>query len=377
MARLFLVVGERSGDRHGAGLMESLCARPSEAWVFSGLGGPQMKALAPEIDDWVEEAGVVGLVEVLRKYGWFRRKFAATLQRIATEQPDAVVLIDYPGFNLRLAKALRQAKFPGKIIYYISPQVWAWHRGRIPQMAQMLDLMLCIFPFEKVLYEGYGLKTEFAGHPLVSWHQGQDRGVVREENLIGLFPGSRKREITKLFPVLLETAQRMAVAHPAFRFVASAASPKLAAMMETMLQQQPAPNLTIETGTVYDLMRRCTLGAVASGTATLEAAILGLPHCLIYKVAAPTYFIGKRLVKVPYLGIVNILAGREMVKELIQHECTGATVSQELLRLADHPEVRTQLQSELAQVIADLGSGDAYARAAELVSGSIDSAGPA
>lgn len=368
MPSLFLVVGERSGDRHGAGLMESLCARAEEKWTFSGLGGPQMKALAPRIDDWVEEAGVVGLIEVLRKYGWFRRKFAATLQRIATEKPDAVVLIDYPGFNLRLAKALRKAKYPGKIIYYISPQVWAWHRGRIPQMAKMLDLMLCIFPFEKALYEGYGLKTEFAGHPLVSWHRSQASDVAREENLIGLFPGSRKREITKLFPVLLEAAQRMATAHPEFRFVASAASPKLAVLMEAMLQQEPVANLTIETGTVYQLMRRCTVGAVASGTATLEAAILELPHCLIYKVAAPTYHVGKRLVKVPHLGIVNILAGGEIVKELIQHECTGTTVSQELLRLAESPSARDSLKSELAKVISALGSTDAYARAAELVS---------
>jgi lipid-A-disaccharide synthase len=369
MPSLFLVVGERSGDRHGAGLMESLRARPIESWTFTGLGGPQMQAIATQVEDWVEEAGVVGLVEVLRKYGWFRKKFAATLQRILTTQPHSVVLIDYPGFNLRLAKALRKAKYQGKIIYYISPQVWAWHRGRIPQMAKMLDLMLCIFPFEKALYEGYGLRTEFAGHPLVAWHRQQDRGLQRQANLIGLFPGSRKREITKLFPVLLEAAQHMSQQHPEYRFIASAASEKLAALMAPMLEKHPQLTVTIQTGTVYDLMRRCTLGAVASGTATLEAAILGLPHCLIYKVAAPTYHVGKRLVKVPYLGIINILAGKEIVKELIQHACTGASISQELQRLADSPDARAALHADLQTIIAPLGSGDAYARAAELVSG--------
>lgn len=368
MPSLFLVVGERSGDRHGAGLIESLRARTDEEWIFSGLGGPQMKTLAPSVDDWVEEAGVVGLVEVLRKYGWFRQKFAATLQRILSEQPNAVVLIDYPGFNLRLAKALRKAKFPGKIIYYISPQVWAWHRGRIPEMAKMLDLMLCIFPFEKALYEGFGLKTEFAGHPLVAWHRKQDRGLVREENLIGLFPGSRKREITKLFPVLLEAGKLLAAKFPNSRFVASAASSKLAAIMEEMAAANPLPNLKIETGNVYDLMRQCTVGAVASGTATLEAAILGLPHCLIYKVAAPTYYIGKQLIKVPYLGIVNILAGRELVKELIQQACTGQTISSELTRLMESATTRDQLTQELNQILHQLGDGDAYARAAQLVS---------
>lgn len=368
MPSLFIVVGERSGDRHGAGLMESLQARPDEQWTFSGLGGPQMKEHAAGIDDWVEEAGVVGLVEVLRKYGWFRKKFAATLRRISEETPDAVVLIDYPGFNLRLAKALRAANYKGKIIYYISPQVWAWHRGRIPKMAQTLDLMLCIFPFEKELYEGHGLKTEFAGHPLVAWHRKQDVGLQREDNLIGLFPGSRKREITKLFPPLLEAAKSLAENHPEWTFVASAASAKLATLMQEMLAVNPVPRFTIETGTVYNLMRRCTVGAVASGTATLEAAILGLPHCLIYKVAGPTYHIGKRLIKVPYLGIMNILAGKELVKELIQNECTGKTISTELKRLAESKETRQTLIGEMNQVLEQLGAGDAYARAAGLVS---------
>lgn len=366
--KLFIVVGERSGDRHGAGLMESLSAREGENWKFSGLGGPQMKALATEIEDWVEEAGVVGLVEVLRKYGWFRKKFAATLQSILSTQPDAVVLIDYPGFNLRLAKALRSANFRGKIIYYISPQVWAWHRGRIPKMAKWLDLMLCIFPFEKALYSGYGLKTEFAGHPLVAWHRKQDKGQAREENLIGFFPGSRKREVTKLFPPLLEAGKLLAAKFPNARFVASAASPVLASLMREMAARQPLPFVEIQTGNVYDLMRRCTFGAVASGTATLEAAILGLPHCLIYKVATPTYLVGKRLIKVPFLGIVNILAEREIVRELVQQECTGSKIAGELALLAESPQIRMALQAEFKQVINQLGDGDAYARAASLVS---------
>ncbi len=347
--------------------MEALCLRAAEPWTFAGLGGPQMQALAPNVDDWVEEAGVVGLVEVLRKYRFFRQKFTATLARIAQEQPDAVVLVDYPGFNLRLAKALRAANYQGRIIYYISPQVWAWHRGRIPQMARNLDLMLCIFPFEQALYQGYGLRTEFAGHPLVSWHHAQERGLAREGNLIGLFPGSRKREIAKLFPVLLEAAATLGRAHPEYRFIVSAASAKLAVTMAEMLAKHPVPNVSIETGTVYDLMRRCTCGAVASGTATLEAAILGLPHCLIYKVAAPTYHVGKRLVKVPYLGIVNLLAGRLVVTELIQHACTGAAISQALEALATSPAACHQLQSALAAVVHALGSGDAYGRAAELI----------
>ncbi len=362
--RLFLVSGERSGDRHGAGVMEELRARVPGV-EFHGLGGAEMHALSPSIPDWVEEAGVVGLVEVLKKYGWFRWKFAETLAEITRLQPEAVVLIDYPGFNLRLAKALRERGYKGKIIYYISPQVWAWHRGRIPKMGRWLDLMICIFPFEKDLYESSGLHTVFGGHPLVEYHRARRLDATRDPELIGLFPGSRRREIAKHFPVLLEAARIMKAARPSLRFVASAASEKLAATMRDMLRESPAADVSIETGTVHTLMQTVGCGAVASGTATLEAAIHGLPYCLIYKVSPGTYLAARFLMKVPYLGIVNILAGREMVKELLQGDCTGAKIAAELLRLSGDAAARTRLTGDLAGIVDSLAGNGAYARAAE------------
>jgi len=361
--RLFLLSGERSGDRHGAGLMEELRAKEPDI-IFHGLGGVEMHALCPDIPDWVEEAGVVGLVEVLKKYAWFRRKFAETLQQIGELQPDAVILIDYPGFNLRLAKALRQRGYAGKIIYYISPQVWAWHRGRIPGMGKLLDLMICIFPFEKDLYEGCGLRTVFGGHPLVEYHRRRRHNITREPGLIGFFPGSRHREIAKHFPPLLDAAQRMKVERPALKFVASAASEKLAATMRAMLAANPVAGLTIETGTAHTLMQRVACGAVASGTATLEAAILELPYCLIYKVSPGTYLAGRMLIRVPFLGIINILAGREVVKELLQRHCTGRRIAAELLRLSDDSTARTALSGELRTIVEKLAGDDAYGRAA-------------
>lgn len=364
--RLFLLSGERSGDRHGAGVMEEIRRLRPDA-EFHGLGGAEMHSLSPCITDWVEEAGVVGLVEVLKKYGWFKKKFAATLARIAELKPAAVVLIDYPGFNLRLAKALRARGFTGKIIYYISPQVWAWHRGRIPEMARILDLMLCIFPFEKGLYEGCGLRTEFTGHPLVEYHRSRRPGVEREPDLVGLFPGSRRREISKHFPVLLQAAQRMKAEQPSLRFVASAASEKLAAVMRGMLAECSVADLTIETGTAAALMQRAICGAVASGTATLEAAILGLPYCLIYKVSPGTYAMGRMLIRVPFLGIVNILAGREIVKELIQGEFTAASVAAELLRLSGNGTARDAMTKELEMVVDGLSGNGAYAKAAAAI----------
>jgi lipid-A-disaccharide synthase len=367
-----LLVGERSGDRHGAGLIQAL--QGCGDYRFSGLGGPQMKKLAPSVEDWVEEAAVVGLVEVLKKYGFFRRRFAAILQQILLEKPDAVVLIDYPGFNLRLAKALRDAKFGGKILYYISPQVWAWHRSRIPKMAQWLDLMLCIFPFEKKLYEGYGLKTEFTGHPLVAWHRAQDQGQVRVAHRVGLFPGSRRREIAKVFTPMLEAVRQLqATLPPGTEFVASAASPKLQKLMAEQLAQFPGLPVTIEVGTVYDMMRTCTVGAVASGTATLEASILGLPYVLVYKVAWPTYVIGKQLIKVPYLGMINILAGQQVVPELIQGDCNGSKIAAGLTELMQNESARHQQLQLAKETIAQLGQTDAYLQAAKAVQGVLTS----
>ena len=364
--RLFFVSGERSGDRHGAGLIEEL-RRIEPSISCHGLGGVEMHALSLEIDDWVEEAGVVGLIEVVKKYGWFKKKFTATIARIEKLQPDAVVLLDYPGFNLRLAAALRNRSFSGKIIYYISPQVWAWHRSRIPKMARLLDLMICIFPFEKELYEGCGLRTEFGGHPLVEYHRQRKLQIPREPGLIGLFPGSRRREITKHFPALLDAAHRMKIERPALKFVASAASPPLEAIMRRQLSEQPVVGLTIETDTMHTLMQRVSCGAVASGTATLEAAIHGLPHCLIYKVSPGTYLAGKMLIRVPSLGIINILGKREIVKELIQGQCTGPKIARELLRLNDDSKARAALVGELQTVVDALAGDGAYRRAAEVI----------
>ncbi len=366
MKTIFLLAGERSGDRHGAGLMEEWRAS-SPTLAIHGLGGSEMHSLSPDISDWVEEAGVVGLVDVLKKYGWFREKFDQTLQRILTLQPDAVVLIDYPGFNLRMARALRQAGYSGKIIYYISPQVWAWQRSRIPKMARLLDLMICIFPFEKDLYEGVGLRTVFGGHPLVEYHQTRRLGIQREPDTIGLFPGSRHREVSKLFPILLEAARLMQAADPRLTFAVSAASEKLAVLMQAHLAAHPLEGVRIETGTVHTLMQRVCCGAVASGTATLEAAIHGLPYCLVYKVAWGTWLFGRMVIRVPFLGMVNLLAKREVVRELIQTHCTPARIARELTRLHEDASARTQLQTELASVIAGLAGNGAYHRAAAAI----------
>jgi len=365
--KLYLIAGEASGDARGAEVMKSLLLRAGECGAqveFFGAGGPQMRALSPAIQDWSGEA-VVGLWDVLKKYGYFKRQFDFMLGEIDALRPDAVVLIDYPGFNLRLARALRRRGTSARLIYYISPQVWAWNRRRIPQMARTLDLMLCIFPFEKALYERSGLKTEFVGHPLIDTLAARREPVERDPLLVGLFPGSRLKEVTRIFPVMVAAAAEMRRSRPELRFEAAAASGPLAAAMREIAGEGSA--IAIRTGGSHALMQRAGAGMVASGTATVEAAFFGLPFVILYRVASLTWHVGKRLVRVPHLGMVNLLAGRELAREFLQAAAEPKAVADELLSLLNTPEKREAQAAGFAQVIAGLGPGGASLRAAEAI----------
>jgi lipid-A-disaccharide synthase len=368
MTRFFVIAGEVSGDTHGAELLGALTEQggPSNP-QFLGLGGPKMRARAPEVTDWLDESAVLGLWEVLKKYGYFKARMTETVNTIERLQPDVTILIDYPGFNLRLAKALRQRGYRGRIAYYISPQVWAWKRGRIREMARTLDLMMCIFPFEKALYEASGLRTEFVGHPLVDELQAERIDTQRDPNQIGLFPGSRRREIEALFPAMVEAATLLAAEHPGLRFVTAAANQTLASRLQQLAQIEGAPEITVSHGDVHRLMQTCGCAVIASGTATLEAAFFGLPYCLTYKVAWLTAAVARVVMQVKYLGIVNNLAGREVVEELLQERANGPSLAAALKALLDSPSRRETLSLELRDVAAKLGPGGAHAAAARAI----------
>src|SRR5213595_4346841 len=235
MKTIYFVAGEVSADNHGAALMHCLRELDREL-KFIGRGGPQMQQRAgKQFKNWIGDAAVLGLWEVLRKYGYFREQFRQTLSEIQESKPDAVVLIDYPGFNLRLARALRRRSQSQKTIYYISPQVWAWNRGRIKKMARLIDLVLCIFPFEANLYSESGLRAVFVGHPMIENLETQKIETARDPNLIGLFPGSRLREVRKIFPVMIDAACRLLQLNPALRFQVAAVSEELAREMSEQL----------------------------------------------------------------------------------------------------------------------------------------------
>ncbi|WP_395750894.1 lipid-A-disaccharide synthase [Prosthecobacter sp.] len=369
MNRIFIIAGELSGDTHAAGLLRELKLLEPDMKVV-GLGGPKMREVVGEgVEDWVETAGVVGLWEVVKMYRYFKEKMNGVLDSILDQKPEAVILVDYPGFNLRLASGLRTAGYKGRILYYISPQVWAWKKGRVKTMAKVLNLMICIFPFEKDFYEKSGLRTEFSGHPMVDRVVTLKREWKREPGLVGWFPGSRLNEVRRLFPIMMDAAKVIKEAMPNARFAVSAANETLAGFMRNMADEHGMPEAKrwIETGTVYDLMQRAEAGAVASGTATLEAACFGLPYTLVYNVSWPTYVIGKLVVRIKHLGIINILAKREVVKELVQGNLNAQTLAKATLELLTSPAKREALQQDLADVVATLGSGGAYTRAAQAV----------
>ena len=369
--RIYTVAGELSGDAHGAGLMRSLRNRLPDL-EFRGVGGPEMAEIAGAgLRDWVEDAAVMGVWEVLKRYGWFKQRFAEMLADLKSFQPDVLLLIDYPGFNLRFAEAVKRECPQTRIVYYISPQVWAWNKGRIPKMVRLLDEMLCLFPFEQPIFQNAGLKTTFVGHPLVDeLDEKRLPTATRDPFLIGLFPGSREREIARLFPMMVETAKKLDFANRGLKFEVPAASPQLATQIRSLVAAAGAGELiTVTNGGSHSLMQRACCAVIASGTATLEAAYYGLPYCLVYRTAPLTYLLARLLVKIDHIGLVNILAGEGIVEEWIQSKAEPQTVARSLQRLIESPASRQSLQYRLAETAAKLGGPGAHERAAHAVAG--------
>ena len=366
--RILLLAGEVSGDHHGAALMRALLEEHSDT-ELEATGGPEMASVSENIKvyDWLADAAVLGLWEVLKKYSYFKQQLDEHVEKLIKDPPDALVLIDYPGFNLRLAEALRDRGFPNKILYYISPQVWAWKKGRIPKMAKLLDLIICLFPFEVPLFEDSGLKAVCSGHPLID----ELSEAERDRQLVGLLPGSREHELEKLFPVMLQAAERLHQEDKQLRFITAAASPERAAQLRSLIADARLPDnfcdILEEEGGARKIMATASAAAVASGTATLESAAHGLPYCLVYQVNWLTYRIGKMVVKLEHIGMANILAGREVIRELLQSNCTPTKVADELRRLLKDEEYRSQVQAGVLEAKEQLGEPGASRRAAKAI----------
>ena len=372
---IYIIAGESSGDAHASVLMGEIAELNPDIRFF-GAGGPQMQRMAAEpFLNWTHEA-VVGLWDVLVKYAYFRRKFYEMYEQIRRIQPAAVIFVDYPGFNLRLAAYLRRKGFTGKLIYYISPQVWAWNRGRIPRMAKLLDLMMCIFPFEKSLYEASGLRTEFVGHPMMQELKRYRTEGQRDTELVALLPGSRGREVKRIFPIMLRAAQRLGTRDRNMRFEASAASELTRDMMLKHLDKAKLEKVTVNLRNSCDLMQRAFAGMVASGTATLESTFYRLPFVLIYKVSWLTYVPGRMLIRVDHLGMPNILAGREIIPEFIQHEAEPERIADAVWQLYSNKWARTAMVRDMDRVTESLAKTGVGRRAAEVVLRELQGAHP-
>jgi lipid-A-disaccharide synthase len=364
--KLYIIAGESSGDGHAAVLMSELLAMAPDI-EFYGAGGPKMREVGgSQIFDWTQEA-VVGLWDVAMKYSYFREQFHRMYREIIELQPSAVIFVDYPGFNLRLASFLHRKGFRGKKIYYISPQVWAWNRGRIPKMSRFLDLMLCIFPFEKPIYEASGLRTEFVGHPMLAHLDTQRISVNREPKLVGLLPGSREREVRRILPPMLAAASLLKRRDVELRFEVSAASAKMTDLIEKIAASCGFTGLPISVGNASSLMQRAAVGMVASGTATMEASFFRFPFVLIYKVSWLTFIPGRLLVRVQHLGMPNILAGRTMIPEFIQHEARPETIADAVWELYSNETSRASMIRGMDEVILQLTEVEAGHRAAEVI----------
>jgi len=366
---LLLVAGEASGDSHGAELIHSLRQQRPNVRII-GVGGPKMAAAGQEQLFDLSAHAVVGLTQVIRHYFKFWLFFRRVLSLARRECPQAVVLIDYPGFNLRLAARLRREVPGSRTIFYISPQVWAWKAGRVKAMEKCIDLLLVILPFEKAWFNqaAPALNVSWVGHPLLDRIKPIET-VEPNPRHIALLPGSRRAEIEMHLPVLWEAARIMSIRRPGLKFVLLAPSEAVQRISLSLMARLPAPNFTLEYNVGYAVshLSRCALALVASGTASLECAVVGIPQIVVYRVDPLTYYVGKRLVKVSHLSMVNVMAHEEVVPELVQDRMQPEAIAREALDLLDNKRRRETMKRRVSEIVASLGGPGASKRAAEAI----------
>jgi lipid-A-disaccharide synthase len=367
---VMLVAGEDSGDRHAAALfMELKKLMPSVRAI--GMGGPRMREAGIEIVQDNAGLAVIGVAEVVRHY--FRiRGILHRMQAIVVEQrPDLLICVDYKEFNFHLA---RYAKSQGlDVLFYVGPQFWAWRPGRVHTYARAVSHMAVIFPFEVAHYCAAGVPVTYVGHPLAgavrptrSVEQARrDLGLAAEERLIGLLPGSRVNEISRLLPLLIASAERVSAEVPGVRFVL-ARSPSMDVSLITRHTAKTALPIRMIEGIDYDILQCCDAVITSSGTATLEVALLGVPMVVVYRLAPISYWLGRLLVSIPYIALPNILSGRAIVREFIQHEATDENVATELVRILSDQQYAQQMRQDLRAVRDLLGPGGGSANLARL-----------
>jgi len=387
--QVFIIAGEASGDLHGSNLIRALKTRLPQA-RFVGIGGPKMEEAGLEPLFSSSELAVVGVVEIIGHIRPILKAFGRTTNWLRKERPDLLILIDYPEFNLQVATRAKRLGIP--IFYYISPQVWAWRQGRVKKLRCLVDRIAVILPFEEAFFRSHGMEVTFVGHPLLDVVKAEvsktefcnKAGLNPERPVIGLIPGSRKGEVSRLFPVMAGAAEKIFQDRQDVQFIVPLAPSLDLGILESFnhrvtrlittdprrqLQTDKSPNypiIRVIKGQTYDAIAASDLILAASGTVTLEAAILGTPMIVTYKVSPVTYFLGRYLIRVPFAALVNLVAGHQVVSEIIQQDVTAERLSQEALSLLRDDSGRKNMIKGLKEVRNALGKSGAAERAADL-----------
>jgi lipid-A-disaccharide synthase len=367
-----IVTGEPSGDLHAANLIHA--AREIDPGLsFFGVTGPKMRAAGCETLLPYDEISVMGFVEVIGRLPAIRRAFkTVTATFVSDQRPDLLVLVDFPGFNMRLAKVAKKAGIP--VLYYIAPKVWAWRQGRAKKLAATVDRMAVIFPFEPEFYAPYGLKADYVGNPLLddyarSLESGvelNDLNVTQDEQIVGLFPGSRRSEIRYNLETMLQTARLLLADRPDLRFVLPLASSLDRTQIEAEIKAS-ALQIQIVENDIYRVASVCSAVLAVSGTVTLQVALTSTPLAVMYRASGLSVAIARRLVKIPFISLVNIVAGKEVVREFIQEQATPQTLSKEILNLLDNSGYRQTVLNGLSMVRDLMGSKGCSKRVAQIV----------
>ena len=363
--KYYIIAGEASGDLHGSNLIREIKKLDSNAAIRC-WGGDLMQQAGGDLVKHYRDLAFMGFIEVVSNLRTIFRNLKFCKEDVLSFQPDAIILIDYPGFNLRIAKWAKQKGI--KVIYYISPQVWAWKENRVKIMKECIDKMLVILPFEKEYYKNkWNWDVEYVGHPLVEVIESKKSGAGNQEpgsKTIALLPGSRKQEIAIKLPIMLEAVKSF----PGYEFVIAQAPSLDESFYKTFTD--PYPNVSSVKNKTYDLLLKSKAALVTSGTATLETALFGVPEVVCYKGSAVSYQIAKRVIKVKYISLVNLIMDKLVVHELIQNDLTPANLERELKQLLTDPERIDQLKKEYADLKRILSEGgNASAKAAKSIVG--------
>ena len=362
--------GESSGDQHAANMFLELKKHQPDIKGF-GMGGAKMALAGIDIRYDSGSIGVIGVVEVLKHYSEIRRALKLIQQLVSTERPDLLVCVDYKEFNLKLARFAKQCGV--KVLFYVSPQVWAWRPGRVKTYGKAIDMMAVIFPFETTYYDAENVPVRYVGHPSVDKVHPQrsrleDMAIFNLDEgnpVIGLLPGSRANEINRLLPIMLAAAEILQARTPGIQFMLPQADSISDELLESYMRQSLV-KITVIKNQPYDVIQCCDVVMTTSGTATIEIALLNVPMVITYKLAALTYWLGRWLVNTPFIGLPNIILGKGFIKELIQHEATSENLAEEIERILTDKFYADQMRDNLNQVKQQLGQGGGSKNMAEL-----------